>query len=296
MSHPSPEQLARLVDEPPTAAEAEHLAACAECRTELDALRIEHDALGALPRILPVPTSWETMLHRLEREGVLQPATRYRATPLPRLAAAIVLFVAGGVTGAALARADGMREVAVVGSSDVTSRPSVESAPAALADEPTPGSTPAPPTPAVDEPRAGDVAPTVKMAAQGTRQDAPTVEYADDDLPSLYGVPARSGPDWSQLARTAGNARTTDEAARFVRDTESAYLAAMTRLAELTESGSSDAALRLATLEGIVATTGAALERSPADPVINGYHLAARAQRDALLRTVSTSPARDPWY
>ena len=55
-------------------------------------------------------------------------------------------------------------------------------------------------------------------------------------------------------------------------------------------------AVRLATLDGIVVTTAAALERAPADPVINGYYLAARAQRDALLRTVSSSPARDPWY
>jgi hypothetical protein len=98
------------------------------------------------------------------------------------------------------------------------------------------------------------------------------------------------------MAASASRARTPDEAARFVRDAEGAYLAAMTRLAELTAAQSSDPAVRLATLDGIVVTTAAALERSPADPVINGYHLAARAQRDALLRTVSSSPAQDPWY
>ena len=118
-------------------------------------------------------------------------------------------------------------------------------------------------------------------------------------LPSLRGTPsdAPTGtPDWAYIAASASSARTPDEAARFVRDAEGAYLAAMTRLAELTEAQSSDPAVRLATLDGIVVTTAAALERAPADPVINGYYLAARAQRDALLRTVSSSPARDPWY
>lgn len=43
---------------------------------------------------------------------------------------------------------------------------------------------------------------------------------------------------------------------------------------------------RLAALEGIVLTTRAALNESPADPVINGYHLTALEQRDALLRRI----------
>ena len=284
MSHLSPEHLARLVDETPTATEAAHLAACAECAGELDAMRAEHDALGTLPRILPVPTSWEVMRHRLEREGLVHGAPR--RTWVPGVAAAFALFLAGGATGVAFAGGlgDAPREVAVVGEpvapSSETPAPVVaiesnDSTAAAIAPEPEPAPAAQP-----------------KLAARDEFDPSDT-----DDLPGLYGTPAPgSSPNWDVLAARASSARTPDEAARFVRDAEGAYLAAMTRLAELTEAQSSDPAVRLATLDGIVVTTAAALERAPADPVINGYHLAARAQRDALLRTVSSSPAQDPWY
>ena len=58
---------------------------------------------------------------------------------------------------------------------------------------------------------------------------------------------------------------------------------------------------RLAALEGIVLTTRAALNEAPADPVINGYHLTALEQRDAILRQIQAQPAPDEdneqeWY
>jgi hypothetical protein len=90
-------------------------------------------------------------------------------------------------------------------------------------------------------------------------------------------------------------ARTAEEAASRLRTAESGYLAALERYAELSgriEEG--DPLARLAALESIVATTRAALGRAPADPVINGYHLTAVAQRDALLRQVSASG--QTWY
>ena len=286
MWHPSPEDLARLVDETPTPAEAEHLAACAECAAELDAMRAEHDALGALPRILPVPTSWETFRHRLEREGMLHATPIVRRTWMPGIAAALALFLAGGTAGVVFAGGlrDAPRDVAV--DTDVAPSPAspVDVALDAALDA-APASEPAL---VVEQPVA---TPPAKLAAND-------FDVSDtDQLPGLYGTPAEADvPDWQILAASASRARTPDEAARFVRDAEGAYLAAMTRLAELTAAQSSDPAVRLATLDGIVVTTAAALERSPADPVINGYHLAARAQRDALLRTVSSSPAQDPWY
>ena len=288
MWHPSPEDLARLVDETPTAAEAEHLGACAECTAELDAMRAEHDALGALPRILPVPTSWESMRHRLEREGMLRATTIERRSWMPGIAAALALFFAGGTAGILFAGAmgDGSRELAVA--SEQAAAPVRPAAARVAIDSALDAAPPSQPTVVVETPVA--TAPA-KLAAND-------FDAADSDqLPGLYGTPAPTdAPDWQVLAANASRARTPDEAARFVRDAEGAYLAAMTRLAELTAAQSSDPAVRLATLDGIVVTTAAALERSPADPVINGYHLAARAQRDALLRTVSSSPAQDPWY
>lgn len=90
-------------------------------------------------------------------------------------------------------------------------------------------------------------------------------------------------------------ARTPQEAAAQLRSAESAYLDALSRFAELSgrvEEG--DPLARLAALESIVATTRAALGNAPADPIINGYHLTAVAQRDALLRQVSASG--QTWY
>jgi hypothetical protein len=42
-------------------------------------------------------------------------------------------------------------------------------------------------------------------------------------------------------------------------------------------------------------TTQAALNETPTDPVINGYHLTALAQRDATLRQVAAASS-ERWY
>lgn len=298
MWHPNPEELARLLDEPPTAAEDAHLDACPECASELDAMRAERDALAALPRILPVPTSWDVMRQRLERAGILTGGTT-RTPWMPGIAAALALFLAGGAVGVVLAGGSSDAREAVT-----ASEPSPAAAdPAGRRDavdfartESTREQQPVPATP--PRPRAPEPREAASLAAFGDRAGSSgraRSASTGDELPSLYGTPG-STPDWDMIAARVSHARTADEAARYMREAEGAYLAAMTRLAELTEVQTSDPAVRLATLDGIVVTTGAALERAPADPVINGYHLAARAQRDALLRTVSSTPEQDPWY
>jgi len=94
----------------------------------------------------------------------------------------------------------------------------------------------------------------------------------------------------------AAGARDAHEAARMLREAEAAYLAALARYAELTGAAEvPDPVARLAALESIVLTTAAALDQAPADPVINGYHLAALAQRDALLRQAAQT-AQEPWF
>ena len=57
-----------------------------------------------------------------------------------------------------------------------------------------------------------------------------------------------------------------------------------------------DAVARLATLETIVLTTRTALERAPADPLINSYHLAALAERETLLGQLRRPPENKQWY
>ena len=95
-----------------------------------------------------------------------------------------------------------------------------------------------------------------------------------------------------------GNAqpRNADEAAQMLREMEELYLNALTRYAEFTSvPQTNDPVARLAALQSIVNTTEAALNAAPADPVINGYHLTALAQRDATLRQVAAATG-ERWY
>lgn len=82
-----------------------------------------------------------------------------------------------------------------------------------------------------------------------------------------------------------------------LRQAEEAYVAALTEYtAAVGADEAADPLNRLAALEGIVLTTRAALEEAPADPVINGYHLSALGQRDAILRQIDADEAQGPWF
>ena len=136
-----------------------------------------------------------------------------------------------------------------------------------------------------------------------TRDDAVTTQPAPVNVPvanpaaTLANSTNSPAPATPQITVAAPEqpAATADEAAARLRSAENHYLAALTRYTELAGGASEgDPLARLAALESIVATTRAALGRAPADPVINGYHLTAVAQRDALLRQVSASG--QTWY
>ena len=114
MEHLSLEALARLVDEAPFRSERQHLARCPDCSRELELLREQTEALGSLPDLRPVPGDWPALEERLKREGLLR--TNTPADTVIRLidrrrgwmqaAAALVLFLAGGLSGAVLAPID----------------------------------------------------------------------------------------------------------------------------------------------------------------------------------------------
>ena len=114
MSHLSTERLAALGDEEPTAAESQHLAACAACarergayRTLVAMARAERDAIvipltrwesiaGALAVEAPAATSAPALV----RSPALEPASRGRAlrfVRFPMRAAAGFLLLAGGM-------------------------------------------------------------------------------------------------------------------------------------------------------------------------------------------------------
>jgi hypothetical protein len=84
--------------------------------------------------------------------------------------------------------------------------------------------------------------------------------------------------------------RTVQQANQALQAAQEVYLSALSNYAELTDQPTAgDPAVRLAALDNIVLTSQAALDRAPADPVINGYLLTALAQRDAMTRQVSQS-------
>ncbi len=114
MEHLSLEALARLVDETPFRSERQHLAHCPDCSRELELLREQTEALGSLPDLRPAPGDWSALEERLEREGLLRTSTPAdtvirlidRRRGWMQAAAALVLFLAGGLSGAVLAPID----------------------------------------------------------------------------------------------------------------------------------------------------------------------------------------------
>lgn len=126
MEHLSIESLARLVDEPPRAEEAEHLTACVRCASELEALRAQTHALAALPEIRPPLGDWEVLEARLRSEGLVQDTgvlSRLTLAQTPawmRAAAALALFLGGSLMGANLTARQGGDASLADAATDVT--------------------------------------------------------------------------------------------------------------------------------------------------------------------------------
>lgn len=273
MQHLTLEALARLVDEPPLADEAAHVSSCLVCRRELDELRAQTAALGALVDPEPAPGAWDALETALRAEGLILDVPRARVVPpwrrpaLLRAAAAVAIFAVGGAVGMAL-RANGGTRVA-------TTEPALG-----------PAMTARPPVGAGD----GRLASTASPMETG--EEGPLVVEA---------VPAAASG--VRLASTGTPARTRRLAADPVvrqaqaelEGAEAAYVAALQRYAAIADPQSgADPATRLAALERMVTTTRAALEGAPDDPVINGYHLAALRERDALRRQLAS--ADKDWF
>lgn len=109
MEHVSRERLAALVDEKPDAEEATHLDGCTVCSRELVALRDQTEALRALPEILPPRGDWTVLEAQLRSEGLIRDPGLFKrlglaqTPPWMKAAAAVLLFLSGAGTGAALA-------------------------------------------------------------------------------------------------------------------------------------------------------------------------------------------------
>lgn len=264
MAHLKLETLARLVDEAPDADETAHLESCDVCRADLEAMRHDVRSLSLLPDVTPAPDAWDALEMRLAAEGIVRtPRTGRSAMPLLRIAAVLTVFVGGTVAGRMTA----------------TPETIVMQVPAPAPD----GAAPA-------EDR--------RLAADRTDDATASGGEAPVERP-LPQAPSRSSNVTLASAAPAPQyavPRNMDEAAALLRETEELYLGALTRYAELaSQAEAGDPVARLAALTSIVMTTQAALNQAPTDPVINGYHLTALAQRDATLRQVAAATS-DRWH
>lgn len=121
----------------------------------------------------------------------------------------------------------------------------------------------------------------------------PAVGSSLTSTSSLSGTPPGTARG---TTRTTAGDRDASAAARALEEAEVAYRAALARYAEFaTDDPTTNRLARLAALENIVITTRDALTAAPADPLINGYHMAALAQRDATVRQIALSD-NDRWY
>jgi hypothetical protein len=273
MSHLSLETIARLVDEQPSALDNAHLEACAACRAELAAMRADVVALGSLPDLEPSPSAWADIEARLEAEGLLQPTSRFGAIStrtrtfpmLARAAAVAVIFLGGALVGRAL------QDAPPAGPSQQVANADAQAGTAATTDAQNATSD----VPAVTR----DPQDTQAAAQQQTQQQTQS------------GGPVRLASTGNAARNRSSQAMTSDEALADLRAAEDRYFSALSTYSQKAGTATSDPTARLAALEGIVLTTRAALAQAPTDPVINGYHLTALAQRDAMLKQIKATPA-----
>jgi hypothetical protein len=118
MGHLNTESLARIVSEASHPEERDHLASCPYCQAELEALREQTEALGALPDLRPPNGDWEALEARLVSEGLVRSigihaGTRGRRFPgWLQAAAAVILFVGGTALGSFLDRPASLADLA----------------------------------------------------------------------------------------------------------------------------------------------------------------------------------------
>jgi hypothetical protein len=280
MWHLNPEDLARLVDEAPEPAEAAHLRECLVCRRELSEMRDQTAALASLAGDGPAPGAWDDLEARLRAEGLIRGATvtplrpRWIRTHGLRAAASLALFLLGGTAGAALWNARTSRQMAAV------------------------ATVPAP-APAVAETLTGTPAESSFAGIMGsTQEEAPrsSVRLAST-APAAVDTPSmRPRPSAPRPAPVRVTPRQAEDAARQLLQAQAAYVGALQRYAAIADPNSGNPPeTRLAALDRLVTLTAEALEHAPGDPVINGYHLAATAERSRLRRELEQD-AQTAWF
>jgi hypothetical protein len=129
MLHLSPERLAALAEDPPTAAELAHLTGCADCARERAAYRALGKLAGGDARQIGTPlTTWESLRPALVADGVIDTGSarvhaRRNRPGWFQAAAAAMLVTTGLVAGRASARLSLVAASVPAGVSQVDSAP-----------------------------------------------------------------------------------------------------------------------------------------------------------------------------
>jgi hypothetical protein len=275
MQHLTLEDIARLVDEPGTPGEAAHVASCLVCRRELDEMRAQTRLLGSLDDPEPAPEVWFAVekalrAERLIRDEPVRPAARLAGRGWIRIAAGVALFITGAAAGVYLRGHPAQR---------VAQRPeTVRGAPVIVTPPRGDGGQFVSAEPAPDVDMGGPM--VVEPVASGNGVRLASSGPSPSPMPAP--PPPRSRP--RALSPEAASAE------RELVNAEAGYVAALQRYASIADPQSgADAATRMAALERMIRSTGSALESAPDDPVINGYHLAALRERDALRQQMANS-------
>lgn len=278
MQHLDLEQLARLVDEPAEPAEAEHLRGCLVCRRELAEMRAQTEALASMEDPQVPSALWAALEAQLLEEKLIRAPAKLRPLGFSRvhlrIAASLALFLMGGAAGAVLWRTPQPRSIDTLASAPAQA-PRTAARPAALMSAPEVTYVTEAPAQA---PADGNGA---RLAMNGAATDPPATPKAV--------APRRTPPRRATAAEA-------DRAARELMQAQAAYMAALQRLAAIADPASGNTPeTRLAALDRLVQLTAEALDRVPGDPVINGYHLAAVAERTAVRREMDRDASTE-WF
>jgi hypothetical protein len=248
MLHLSSERLAELADGEPTVAEAEHLAACANCAAERSAhrrlLSLAGDERG---RIAPPLTDWNQLAARLREERIIDDnATRdvsvaTNVVPIKRPRRHRRLWLAGIRVAAGLVFAAGFAALGRV------------SAGASVA------------------PSTTDLGRLAKLAVGDSVLPARVDKYFEDAT--------AFGSVEDALASLENSQRNYDRAVAFI--------AAHDTTVRSPEAGDVFRT-RLAALDEMAETSRQALSAAPTDPVLNQYYISTLGAREVTLRQLGS--------
>ena len=248
MSHLSSERLAELADGEPTVAEAEHLAACANCAAERSAhQRLLSMALDERDRIAPPLTEWSALSAKLREQGIIADdyvaPTTVETSVVPivqprrhRRAWLVGLRVAAGLVFAAGFGALGRMSA---GASATPSRKEMTT----LASRVVHGS-------------------------------------ANQVMPKVF-------PEQGSPFNTVEDALATLETSQRDYDKAVAFIAAHDSTVQSPDAGEVYRT-RLAALDEMAETSRQALSVAPADPVLNQYYLSTLGAREVTLRQLGS--------